>query len=109
MTGLSAFGSSSASPSNKFVATFGSGFGSPFGGGPKLNSFAAPVGDADLGGGSGNVGLFGQAAKDDEEDERSDSEDEMFSETAKDQESGEGSERFQPQDGRFRIGLFFMD
>ena len=52
-------------------STFGSGFGSGFGGGAKLTSFAAPGGDAKLGGGA-SVRAFGTRGEDEEDEDNED-------------------------------------
>lgn len=93
MRGLSAFGPAGISPPTQFGTTFGSGYGSAFGTGPRLNSFAAPKGDALLGSGSGTISSFGQPDKDDDDDSRSDSEDEAFSDTTRDQEGAEANDK----------------
>ena len=100
MKGPSPFASSTALTPNAFAgATFGSGFGSTFGG-TKLSSFAAPFGDAKWGGEGDVVTSFGAPAKDDEDDERSESEEEGLGDAAKEQEGGEVNDKFQQQDGK---------
>lgn len=47
---------------------FGTGFGQVFNAGTKLNSFAAPIGDAKWGDQGGSKNLFGAPAQDDEEE-----------------------------------------
>lgn len=93
MTALSAFGSAGVSPPTQFGTAFGSGFGSAFGTGPRLNSFAAPKGDAVLGSGSGTISSFGQPDKDEDDDSRSDSEDEALSDTTRDLEGAEANDK----------------
>lgn len=91
--------SSSALTLNAFApATFGSGFGQASSG-AKLSSFAAPVGDAKWGG--GGIVSFGAPAKDEENEERSESEEEGLGDASKEQEGGEICDKFQQQDGKF--------
>lgn len=98
--GKSSFPSSSVSNPNAFGgATFGSGFGNAFGG-AKLSSFAAPIGDAKWGGGDGLVTSFGAPAKDEEDDERSESEEEGPGDALKEQEGCEVNDKFQQQDSK---------
>ena len=100
MKGASPFATSAASAPNAFAgATFGSGFGNTFGG-AKLRSFAAPVGDAKWGGEGGVVTSFGAPAKDEDDDERSESEEESLGDAAKEQEGGEVNDKFHQQDGK---------
>lgn len=103
MAGLSAFGSAGVSPPTQFGTTFGSGFGSAFGTGPRLNSFAAPKGDAVLGSGSGTISSFGQPDKDDDDDSRSDSEDEALSDTTRDQEGAEPNDKSHHQGSKCQM------
>ena len=56
-------------------SVFGSGLGSGFGGGLKLSSFAAPVGDANLGGAS-DAKPFGAPADEEDNEDDEDAEDE---------------------------------
>lgn len=83
-------------------STFGSGFGSAFVGGPKLSSFAAPVGDAKLGDSVGIIGSFGAPSKDEEEEENSGSEETGMGELDGREESEDTNGRFQQQEGKFR-------
>lgn len=104
----SPFASSSVLTPNAFAgAVFGSGFGNSFGG-AKLSSFAAPVGDATWGSGGGVVTSFGAPAKDEEDDERSESEEEGLGDAAKEQEGGEADDKFQQQDGKCPIRPGFL-
>lgn len=113
-----AFGSSVASTSSDFVtvgskgsgaagtsnlhtfggSTFGSGFGSAFGAAPKLTSFAAPMGDAKWGSSTSEVKPFGSPTQDADDEEASESEDDVESNKA--EEIDETSGRFQQQGGR---------
>ena len=109
MAGASAFVPTAMSNPNKFTgATFGTGFGNALGGGAKLSSFAAPVGDAKLGGEGGTSRLFGAPEKDEEEEQEENSEDEeeKIGETTKDTESNEDNEKFQQQDSK--CGVTFL-
>lgn len=100
MAGASTFPWSSFSTLNNSTgATFGASFGNAFGGGTKLSSFAAPVGDAQWGSSGGNTRLFGAPAKDEEEG-KSDSEAEGVVDTVKEQEGVEVSDMFQQQDSK---------
>lgn len=103
MKGSSPFASTSALTPIAFAGTtFGGGFGNTFRG-TKLSSFAAPVGDAKWGGEGGEVTSFGAPAKEEEGDERSESEEEGLGDAAKEQEGGEFSDKFQQQDGKCPI------
>lgn len=105
--GASAFTSSSASTPSAFAAVpFGSGFGKIFSEGAKLGSFAAPKGDAKWYDGSGTATSFGAPAKDEEENECSESDEEVQGQGIKEQESEEGNERFQPQNGKSHLVLY---
>lgn len=74
---ISGFGSIGASISGSSGfgtlggSTFGGGFGTGFGGGAKLTSFAAPSGDAKLGG-SAPLRTFGTRGEDEEDDDNED-------------------------------------
>ena len=84
-------------------AVSGGGFGRIFGGGAKLTNFAAPVGDAPLGGGNEPIQAFGAPSKDEDNEENSDSEDRGPEDSAKDDTSNGTDTRFHHQEGNFQL------
>lgn len=76
---------------------FGGGFGSGFGGGNKLTSFAAPTGDTKLGSGDGAINPL--AAPKAGQEVQSDSEGDTAEEIGTGDGSNEVDDRFQHQDG----------
>ena len=80
-------------------STSGSGFGSGFGGAPKLTSFAAPTGDAKWGSDSPEVKRFGAPNQDPEDEESSGCGDEAEETKAEQNEEADG--RFQQQGSKF--------
>ncbi|KAL9612258.1 MAG: hypothetical protein Q9167_003126 [Letrouitia subvulpina] len=93
-SGLGAFGSSKI---GSFGSTFGNGFGKTVGNAPKLQSFAAPVGDAKLGGTTEPAKTFGASAEE-SDDAFSASDDEEERDISKEGKDGETDARFQQQD-----------
>ncbi|MCJ1314843.1 hypothetical protein MMC15_000155 [Xylographa vitiligo] len=90
--GASGFGALGAS-------TFGSPFGRGFGGGSKLSSFAAPVGDTKLG--SAKPKIFGASENSDEEDSTSEGGDDHVGDGVEETEAESG--KFQLQEGWYSL------
>ena len=81
-------------------SVLGGGFGSAFGGGSKLTSFAAPTGDTRLGASNGAVKAIGSPSHDGDDGENSESDADGLVENGKEEENEETDDRFQQQDGR---------
>ncbi len=97
----SSFGTSGLSKTGGFGGSiFGSAFGRPLGGGSRLTSFAAPIGNARLGVSNGAIKPIGSPKRDEDEDENSESEGEGLVEHKNGEETDEADGRFQHQDGR---------
>lgn len=94
-SGLGAFGSSKI---GGFGSAFSNGFGKTVGNAPKLQSFAAPVGDAKLGGTTEPVKTLGASAEE-SDDDASASDNEEERDVSKEGKDGETDGRFQQQDG----------
>ncbi|MCJ1378355.1 hypothetical protein MMC17_001452 [Xylographa soralifera] len=91
--GTSSFATAGASGFGTLgTSTFGSAFGRGFGGGNKLSSFAAPVGDTKLGGAKPKI--FGASEDSDEEDSTSE---------AGDDHAGEGVEEREAESSKFHL------
>ncbi|KAI4163362.1 MAG: hypothetical protein LQ342_003097 [Letrouitia transgressa] len=93
-SGLGAFGSSKI---GGFGSAFSNGFGKTVGNAPKLQSFAAPVGDAKLGGTTEPVKTLGASAEE-SDDDASASDNEEERDVSKEGKDGETDGRFQQQD-----------
>lgn len=100
-SGASALAPPSSSSLQSFGnSKFGSGFGTVLGGGNKLSSFAAPVGDAKWGDESGGNISFAAPLNDEDGEENSESEEDGLGEITKDEETSDVDSRFQQQDGK---------
>ena len=93
---FAAAGSAVRSSFNRSV--FGTGFGGAFGGGSKLTSFAAPIGDVKLGSANGTMKPSASSSHANEDKDGSESESDGEEDQAKEDDFSETDDRFQHQD-----------